>query len=161
MPMRRRSIDVAGLLVFLAVCLGIGVLGSWITAGSVNSWYPTLNKPPFNPPNWVFAPVWTTLYVLMAIAAWRIWRSASWPAAWPALLLFAVQLVINLGWSFTFFGLRSLGGAVAVILALDASVVATLYVFGQRDRLAGWLLWPYLLWILYATVLTVSLWRLN
>ncbi|MBS0517715.1 MAG: tryptophan-rich sensory protein [Proteobacteria bacterium] len=161
MSMRRRSVDFAGLLAFLAVCLGIGVLGSWITAGSVNSWYPTLNKPSFNPPNWVFAPVWTTLYVLMAIAAWRIWRSASWPAAWPALLLFAVQLVVNLGWSFTFFGLRSLGGAVAVILVLDASVAATLYVFGRRDRLAGWLLGPYLLWILFATMLTVSLWRLN
>lgn len=161
--MSKRSFgkDISVLALSLAVCLGVGALGGWITAGSVGTWYPTLAKPSFNPPNWVFGPVWTALYVLMAVAAWRIWRIGQPEFIPAALLLFALQLVVNLAWSATFFGFHSLLGAVIVILVLDILVTATLVVFAKFDRLAGLLLVPYLLWILFATVLTVAVWRLN
>ncbi len=161
MPKRSDWASIAGLILFLFVCLGIGAIGSWVTAGSVNSWYPTLRKPSFNPPNWVFAPVWTTLYVLMAIAAWCIWRRTEGSTLRSALLLFGLQLALNLGWSVAFFGFRSIGGAMIVIVALDVSVLAVAGIFGRLDRLAAWLLAPYLLWIFFATALNVALWRLN
>ncbi|SKA22217.1 TspO and MBR related proteins [Enhydrobacter aerosaccus] len=151
----------ASLVFFLALCLGIGLLGSWVTAGSVTSWYPTLRKPSFNPPDWVFAPVWTTLYILMAIAGWRIWRHTPHAGSRLPLLLFALQLVLNLCWSVTFFGFHSLSGAVVVIVALDMAVLATMFSFRRVDLLAVGLLVPYLLWISFATVLTVAIWRLN
>lgn len=161
MARRRLFMDICGLALFLAICLGIGALGSWVTAGSVGSWYPTLNKPSFNPPNWIFAPVWTTLYVLMAIAGWRVWRTDDGLPVRIPLMLFGLQLGLNLAWSVVFFGFHDLAGAAVVIVALDFAVASTLHLFARRDRLAGALLVPYLLWILFATVLTGAIWRLN
>lgn len=153
--------DLLALALLVGICLGIGGLGGAVTASSVNEWYPTLNKPSFNPPNWVFGPVWTTLYVMMGIAAWRVWRAADRDTARGPLALFALQLAVNLGWSIAFFGLRDPGLAVAVILTLDLLVLATAHMFRRIDGLAALLLVPYLAWIAFATVLNVAVWRLN
>ena len=128
---------------------------------SVMEWYPTLNKPSFNPPNWVFGPVWTALYVMMGVAAWRVWRAADRDTARGPLAVFALQLAVNLGWSVAFFGLRNPGLAVIVIIALDLLVLATALMFRRVDRLAEWLLIPYLAWIAFATILNIAVWRLN
>lgn len=123
-----------------------------------DAWYAALAKPSFNPPNAIFAPVWTVLYVLIAVAAWRVWRVAGLCAA---IVLWLVQLACNAIWSPLFFGAHRIDLALADILLLDALVVATTAQFFRRDRIAGWLLVPYLAWIAFATVLTAAIWRLN
>lgn len=153
--------DLLALALFVGICLGVGGLGGAVTATSVTEWYPTLNKPSFNPPNWVFGPVWTALYVMMGVAAWRVWRAADRDTARGPLALFALQLAVNLGWSVAFFGLRNLGLAVAVIIVLDLLVLATALMFRRVDRFAEWLLIPYLAWIAFATILNIAVWRLN
>ena len=158
---RTRSQEVLGLVVFLAVCLAVSALGGLLTASSVDNWYTTLNKPTFNPPNWVFAPVWTTLYVLMAIAGWRIWRSSG-PAVrrWP-LIVFGAQLALNLLWSLLFFGLQQIGLALLDIWLLLFAISVNTVLFWRIDRLAGWFFVPYVLWVGFASVLNLSLWLLN
>jgi tryptophan-rich sensory protein len=153
--------DLLALALFVGICLGVGGLGGAVTATSVTEWYPTLNKPSFNPPNWVFGPVWSVLYVMMGVAAWRVWRAADRDTARGPLALFALQLAVNLGWSVAFFGLRNLGLAVIVIIVLDLLVLATALMFRRVDRFAEWLLIPYLAWIAFATFLNVTIWRLN
>ena len=153
--------DVLAFVLLVGLCLGVGGLGGAVTAESVTTWYTTLNKPTFNPPNWIFGPVWTALYILMGIAAWRVWRAADRDTARGPLAVFALQLAVNLGWSVAFFGLRNPGLAVIVILALDLLVLATALMFRRIDRLAAWLLVPYLAWISFATVLNTTIWRIN
>jgi translocator protein len=153
--------DLLALALLVGICLGIGGLGGAVTASSVTEWYPTLNKPSFNPPNWVFGPVWTTLYAVMGIAAWRVWRMADRETARGPLAVFALQLAVNLGWSVAFFGLRDPGLAVTVILVLDLLVLATVLMFRRIDGLAALLLMPYLAWISFATILNIAIWRLN
>ncbi len=153
--------DILALVLLVGLCLGVGGLGGAVTAESVTTWYATLNKPSFNPPNWIFGPVWTALYILMGVAAWRVWRSADRDTARGPLAVFALQLAVNLGWSVAFFGLRNPGLAVVVILALDLLVLATALMFRRIDRLAAWLLVPYLAWISFATLLNVTIWRIN
>lgn len=153
--------DILALVLLVGLCLGVGGLGGAVTAESVTTWYATLNKPSFNPPNWIFGPVWTALYILMGVAAWRVWRAADRDTARGPLAVFALQLAVNLGWSVAFFGLRNPGLAVAVILALDLLVLVTALMFRRIDRLAAWLLVPYLAWISFATLLNVTIWRIN
>jgi benzodiazapine receptor len=152
---------IAVLVIFVGLCLAVGSLGAWVTAGSVKDWYPALRKPSFNPPNWVFGPVWTVLYVMMGVAAWRVWVKAYGDRARGPLALFALQLALNLGWSIAFFGLREIGTAVVVIVALGAAILATLLAFRRIDGLAAALLVPYALWVAFATVLNCAIWRLN
>jgi benzodiazapine receptor len=121
-------------------------------------WHAALAKPAFNPPNALFAPVWTALYVMMAVAAWRVFRREGWQAP---LWLWLAQLVLNAIWTPLFFGLHRIDLALADIIVLDLLVIATTVAFFRRDRLAGWLLVPYLAWILFATALTFAIWRLN
>lgn len=161
MPSRSRVADFAGLVLLIAICLGIGALGGAVTASSVTTWYPTLAKPSFNPPSWVFGPVWTALYILMAVAAWRIWRAADRDTARGPLTVFALQLALNLGWSVAFFGLQKIGLAVGVIVALDLAVLSTAVLFRRIDAAAALLLVPYLAWIAFATALNIAIWRLN
>jgi tryptophan-rich sensory protein len=150
---------IASLVVAVGLCLAVGALGGWVTATSVKTWYPLLNKPSFTPPDWLFGPVWTVLYVLMGVAAWRVWRAGA--RARHALALFALQLALNLAWSVVFFGLHRIGTAVAVIVLLEVAILATVAAFRQIDRPAAALLLPYALWVGFATVLNIAVWRLN
>jgi tryptophan-rich sensory protein len=150
-----------GLGIFAALCAAVSGIGAAVTATSVDSWYQTLQKPAFNPPDWLFPPVWTTLYVLLAIAGWRIWRRARMAVARPALAIFVVQLGLNLAWSVLFFGTRSIGLALVEIVILLLAIIANTILFWRLDRLAGALLLPYLIWVAFAAVLNVALWRLN
>jgi benzodiazapine receptor len=149
------------LIALLAASLGVGALGALATAQSVGTWYQTLAKPSFNPPDRVFGPVWTALYVLMAIAAWLVWRRAGWREARPALALFALQLALNLAWSFLFFGARWIGGALVEIVLLWLAIAATIAAFRRHSAWAAWLMLPYLAWVSFASLLNWSLWRLN
>jgi benzodiazapine receptor len=150
------------LLAFLAVCLGIGALGGAVTAKNVGTWYPTLAKPPFTPPDWLFAPVWTVLYIGIAVAGWRVWAAASGAAGTRgAMTAYAVQLALNLAWSFIFFGGHLIGAALADILLLLVAIGITGAWFLRIDRLAGWLLAPYGAWVAFASALNFALWRLN
>ena len=153
--------DVLALLGFTAACLAVAGVGGAVTALSVDDWYRELTKPPFNPPDWVFAPVWTALYLLMAIAAWRVWRYRHYPGRRPALVLFAIQLALNLLWSCLFFGLGAVGVALVEIVALWAAILATAAKFVRIDLAAGWLMAPYAGWVSFATVLNAAIWWLN
>ena len=152
---------ILGLAGFLALCLGIAALGGWATAGSVGGWYATLNKPAFNPPDWIFGPVWTVLYVMIAIAGWRVWRSRGFAGARGAMSAYALQLALNLGWSLLFFGGRMIGAALVEIVLLLAAIVLNAVLFWRIERAAALLLVPYAAWVSFAAVLNAALWRLN
>jgi benzodiazapine receptor len=147
--------------VFVALCLGVAAAGGAATASSVATWYAGLAKPSFNPPNWVFGPVWTVLYLAIAVAGWRVWCRRAQPGARAALAAWSVQLALNLGWSLVFFGARLIGAALVEIGVLLAAIVATIVLSWRVDRAAGWLLVPYAAWVGFATVLNAALWRLN
>lgn len=149
------------LLAIVAACLAVGAIGGAVTSSSVGTWYQQLRKPSFNPPNWIFAPVWTALYIAMAVAAWRVWRQRGLEGARSALVLFAAQLALNLGWSVLFFGVRQIGLALVEILILLATIVAMALAFRRVDGIAALLLIPYVLWVSFATVLNAAIWRLN
>ena len=158
---RNRLVDLIALAFFVALCLGIGALGGSVVATSVDTWYADLAKPPFTPPDHVFGPIWTVFYVLMAIAAWRVWRAADRDTRRGPLTLFALQLALTLGWTVVFFGLQKIGAALATIVVLDVGVVVTTLAFRSIDRWAGLLMVPYLAWVVFATVLNIAIWRLN
>lgn len=146
---------------FLAASFVVSALGGLATSLSVDGWYQTLVRPPLNPPDWVFAPVWTTLFALMAVAAWRVWLQVSVPRRGRALLLYWIQLALNLLWSCLFFGVQSTGGALIEIVVLLLAIVATTVTFMRVDRIAGWLMVPYAAWVSFATYLNAGLWWLN
>ena len=150
-----------GLVIFIVVCLGAGGLGAFATTPEIGGWYQTIAKPSWNPPAFVFGPVWTTLYIMMAIAAWLIWKPAGFKAAGAPLALFGGQLMLNIAWSFLFFGLHQPGWAFGEIVLLWLAIAATMASFFRRSQLAGWLLAPYLAWVSFASVLNFALWRLN
>ncbi len=150
-----------GLALWIALCLGAAALGAAATAPQIPGWYATLAKPAWNPPAWVFGPVWTTLYLMMACAAWLVWRSGGFRGAPGALGLFLLQLALNAGWSWVFFGMQQPGWAVAVIVLLWCAIVATMAAFFRRSLAAGWLMAPYLAWVSFAAVLNAAIWRLN
>jgi tryptophan-rich sensory protein len=158
---RNRLVDLIALAFFVTLCLGIGALGASVVATSVDTWYADLAKPSFTPPDRVFGPIWTAFYVLMAIAAWRVWRAADRDTRRGPLTLFALQLALTLGWTVVFFGLQKIGAAVATIIVLDVGVVVTTLAFRPIDRWAGLLMVPYLAWVAFATVLNIAIWRLN
>jgi len=147
------------LLAFLLLTLAVGALGSVATEPSIPTWYAGLIKPGFNPPNWLFAPVWTALYVVMAVAAWRVWRLAGLKS--PEIAAFGLQLAFNCAWSFVFFHFHLIGPAAVELAVLLALILATLILFWRRDRLAGLLLLPYLAWTGFALALNLAIWRLN
>jgi benzodiazapine receptor len=156
---RGRLRDALGLAAFLALSFAVAGAGGAVTATSVGDWYPTLAKPAFNPPDWVFGPVWTVLYAMIALAGWRVWRLRG--AREPALLAWALQLGLNLSWSFVFFGARLIGAALIEIVVLLVAIGVTARLFWRIDRGAALLLAPYAAWVGYATLLNAALWRLN
>lgn len=149
------------LLAFVALCLAIGAIGGAVTSTSVDTWYQQLRKPSFNPPDWVFGPVWTALYVAMAVAAWRVWRRDGLRGAPLAMGLFAFQLALNLAWSVLFFGARQIGFALVDIVLLLAAIVAMALAFRRADGVAALLILPYAAWVGFATLLNAALWHLN
>jgi len=159
--MKDRVRDVLGLVVSLTACYGAAVVGGLFTAGAVRDWYPTLAKPPWNPPAWVFGPVWTVLYGMMAVAVWLIWRQRRQRPVAAPIALFAVQLALNAAWSPLFFGLHRPDLALADIVLLWGALAATVWLFFRRRALAGVLLTPYLLWVSFAAALNFAIWRLN
>jgi len=151
-----------GIIVAIVVCELAGIIGSLFTTPSIPGWYAGLVKPSFNPPAWVFAPVWTTLYAMMGLAAWLIYeKGLKRPEVKKALTVFAVQLVLNTLWSIVFFGAHQLLGAVIVIVLLWAMILWTILLFRKISRPAAWLLVPYILWVSFASVLNVTIWVLN
>ena len=161
--MKFRPIALALLLIFcIALPLIIGFVGSFFTMASITGWYLTLQKPWFSPPNWVFAPAWTILYILMGIAWWLVLkhgfekRSVKIATAW-----FLLQLGVNLLWSVVFFGMQSVAGGFVVILVLILLILLTIHHFRQTSRTAVWLLAPYLCWTVFATLLNGMIMVLN
>lgn len=146
----------------ITICLVIGFLSSFATQSSVNDWYVGLNKPSFNPPNWIFAPVWTLLYILMGVAAGIVWAKGFYHI-WvkTALYHFGFQLLLNAAWSIVFFGFRQPFWALIVILSLLILLLLTIKWFRVVSSLAALLLVPYLLWVCFATVLNYKIWELN
>ena len=155
--------SILALIASVAIALGAGWLGSLATTPNIPTWYAGLTKPAFNPPNEVFPVVWTALYILMAVAAWLVWRAAAEPATARrnALIAYAVQLPLNVAWSFAFFGAQSPLAGMAVIVPLVLAIVWTIVAFGRVSRLAAWLLVPYLAWVSFATILNLAILVLN
>jgi translocator protein len=147
------------MFVFILVTLVVGAFASVFTEPNIASWYAGLVHPSFAPPNWLFAPVWTTLYVLMAIAAWRVWRVAGTKSL--EMGAYVLQLIFNFAWSAIFFAAHQIGLAFVEICVLLALILATTLLFGRQDRLAGWLFLPYLAWTAFAAALNYAFWSLN
>lgn len=150
-----------GLVVFVIVCLGAGGLGAIATTPEIDGWYKTLAKPTWNPPDSVFGPVWTTLFILMGIAAWLVWQREGFKVAAMPLSLFSLQLVLNIAWSWIFFGLHQPGWAFIEIVMLWLAILATTVAFFRRSRLAACLLVPYLAWVSFASALNFTIWWMN
>lgn len=159
--MSPRSQNLVALLGFLALCWSVEAISAVVTAQSVGTWYPDIAKPAWTPPNWVFAPVWTALYTMMAIAAWLVWMERSRIAIKGPMVLFGLQLALNSLWSFLFFGMQQIGWAGVEIALLWVAIAACLAMFWQAKPLAGALLIPYLLWVTYATALNWAIWWIN
>ena len=150
--------SILALLAMLAVTFTAAALASRFP---VDQWYAALSKPAWNPPNWLFGPVWGILYLLMAIAAWLVWRESGLAGAALPLGVYLLQLVLNAAWSWLFFGRHQLGLAFIEILLLWGAILVTIILFWSVKPLSGILLVPYLLWVTFAAVLNVTLWRLN
>lgn len=150
------------LVLFIIAAFATSAIGGLATASSVGTWYPTLNKPSWNPPAWIFGPVWSLLYIAMSVAAWRVWlvRATAPGAGWTLRLWFA-QLLLNALWSVLFFGLRSPGAAVIEIVPLWYLLVALQIRLARTDRVAAFLWAPYLAWVSFAAFLNFTIWRLN
>lgn len=144
-------------------CLAVGYFSSLITRENIPTWYVTLKKPIFNPPNWVFAPVWTILYIMMGIAAGRVWNKVDndLQNVKKGMYFFIVQLALNALWSYLFFGIHNLFLSLIEIILLWLMIYETMVQFKKVDKLASKLLIPYLVWVSYATILTASVWYLN
>jgi translocator protein len=147
------------LLAFIILPLLVGAAGTIFTEPAIPTWYAGLAKPDFTPPNWLFAPVWTTLYVLMGIAAWRVWRLTGLHS--PEMLLWGAQLALNLLWSAIFFAAQLIFAALVDVALLWLLILATMILFWRRDAIAGLLLLPYLAWVGYAAALNFAVWQLN
>ncbi len=150
------------LIASLALAYSAALIGSLFTVDAINGWYAALTKPELNPPNWIFGPVWTVLYALMAIAAWRIYEKRNaHPSARKTLLLYAVHLVLNALWSIAFFGLQMPLLALGIIIALLICIIGLIILFRRIDRLAMILFLPYLAWVSFATYLNLMIVLLN
>ena len=150
-----------GLLFWVMLCFAVaGSSGAW-TAQEIPGWYRTLVRPSIAPPNWIFGPVWSLLYALMAVAAWRVWLAEPSPLRTWGLALFLVQLALNFAWSLIFFKMHALGAAFAEVLVLWLAIAATTLLFARVSPVAAWMMAPYLAWVSFASVLNLAFWRLN
>lgn len=152
----------------LLLCLAAGGIGSFFTADAIPTWYAGLTKPYFNPPNWIFGPVWTTLYIMMGFALYRVWqkklthdKKTKIPSKKKAIIVFLIQLLINTLWSILFFGLQNPFVALLGIIVLWKFILYTIIDFYKIDQRAAWLLVPYLGWVTFAAILNFYIWKLN
>ncbi len=153
---------IVGLIFFLGICFFTAWAGSQVSPGIAPAdWYENLNKPVWNPPGWLFGPVWSILYTLMGIAAWLVWKEYGFSGASAALGAFFVQLMLNGLWSQIFFGMQEPGWAFAEIILLLAAIVVTTILFFKKSRTAGWLMVPYIAWVSFASVLNGTIWVMN
>jgi tryptophan-rich sensory protein len=157
-----KSIDIIKLVVSIIICQLAGFIGAIFTSRSIPIWYASLKKPSFNPPESLFGPVWTALFLLMGISLFLIWQKGlTYDGVKLALILFGVQLILNILWSILFFGLRSpLAGFIEIII-LWVLILMTILAFYKISQVAAILLIPYILWVSFAAILNFSLWRLN
>lgn len=155
------SKQLAGLVVCLAVVFAAGAVGIPFTTHATATWYQDIAKPAWTPPDGVFAPVWTVLYLLMAVAAWLVWRRGGFAANRLALSLFVVQLALNAAWTVIFFGARLFGVASVEIALLWCAILLCTLMLRRVQPFSVWLMLPYLLWVGFASVLNVSIWWLN
>ena len=153
--------ELSSLAVSITICFSAAWLGSRMTTPSIPGWYAALRKPTWSPPNWLFAPVWSFLYLSMAVAVWLVWQKSAIAGTRPALLLFAIQLALNVAWSGFFFALHRPGAAFAEVVLLWISILATACLFWPVSRAASWLMAPYLLWVSFAAALNYCVWKLN
>ena len=152
----------AKLVISILIPLVVGFTSSFFTASSVSTWFQTIEKPSWNPPGWIFAPVWTSLYILMGISLFLIWKNEyDQQKKRAALILFAFQLLLNFLWSFIFFGQHQIGWALVDIAALWLALLVTIFAFASVNKTAAWLLVPYISWVSFATLLNFSIWTLN
>jgi len=150
------------LIIAILICEGTGILSALISNTSMNPWFATLSKPSWNPPAYLFGPVWTFLYLLMGISLWFIWKSKTeTPGKKPALQLFGAQLFLNFWWSIIFFRFHSAAWALLDIICMLFLIVLTVFYFFKISKPAAWLLGPYLAWVSFASVLNYSIWHLN
>jgi tryptophan-rich sensory protein len=156
----RNTSSLTTLVVCVGLCFAAGYVGSIFTGKSVGGWYASLSKPSWTPPNAVFGPVWSALYLLMGIAAWLVWRSSA-PGTALALSLFGVQLLLNVAWSALFFGLRLPAAGFAEICVLWLAIGATALAFSRVSVLAACLMLPYEAWVTFAAALNLAIWRMN
>jgi len=154
----RRSKAILGLCGWVLICFAAAALGAVFMPGD---WYAALRKPTWNPPGWIFGPVWSVLYTMMAVAAWLVWQRGGFGAQRRPLGLFLVQLALNAAWTPLFFGLHQPGVAFAEIVLLWLAIAWTLATFWRVHRAAAWMLVPYLTWVSFAALLNFTLWRLN
>jgi tryptophan-rich sensory protein len=145
----------------VAACFAAAGIASLYTTPAIPVWYAALRKPAWNPPAWVFGPVWTLLYLMMAVAVWLVWRERGFAGAGGALALFTLQLILNALWSIIFFGRRNPALALVEIFFLWAAIFATMLSFWRVSQPATWLMWPYLLWVTFAGFLNLNIWKLN
>ena len=153
--------QIFGLVAWLVLCFAASGIGASVTIPEIDGWYATLTKPSFNPPNWIFSPVWSVLFLMMAVAAWLVWRRFGFKRAPAAMTVFLIQLIANVMWSILFFGMQSPSMAFFWICVLWSLIVSTIMLFWKKSSLAGAILLPYLGWVTFAGLLNFWIWRLN
>lgn len=150
------------LVISILLPVATGAVSGLFTVTGTGSWYQAISKPSWNPPGWIFGPVWTTLYVMMGIALYLVWKAETPAGAKKkAMILFAIQLFLNFLWSFIFFNQQEIGWALAEIILLWIFILFTIFAFGRINKTAAWLLVPYISWVSFAGILTYSIWKLN
>lgn len=153
--------DLIKLVTAVSLTVILGAVGGLVTAPEIPTWYAGLTKPSFNPPNWLFGPVWTTLYILMGISCYLVWKQAPSSERNKALTIFIIQFVLNFCWSFIFFGMHATGWALAEMILLWITILITIFSFARFSKTAAWLLVPYISWVSFAMLLNGAIWRLN
>ena len=153
-----RPRQIITLIAWLAICFAAAATGVFVTMGQ---WFADLNKPSWNPPSWLFGPVWTLLYIAMAVAAWLVWRTGGWKLRTPALALFMFQWLLNALWTPLFFGLHRIDLALIDITLMWLAIAATIAAFYRISKSSAYLLIPYLAWVTFATALNFAIWRIN
>ena len=153
--------NIIRLVISVAIPLAVGSISGYYTTQEIGGWFATLAKPEFNPPNWLFGPVWTALYIMMGIALYLVWTKRRDLPKTYAYGIFTVQMILNFSWSLVFFNQHQIGWALVVIAALWIAIILTIFEFAKHSKLSAWLLVPYICWVSFASLLNYAIWSLN